>query len=106
MWNCGLFNQHTTAKLTTKAKGDKMYTSSVIFFNKKVSHLEAYESASGNKNEFNVAHAAVRFTKLLNSHNADSDAVAAALLQHDNGHALVMNDLQEEMTTHANNDTS
>ena len=52
-------------KWTIKLKGDKSYDNAVNFFNKKVSNLEAYKAASGNKNSFDAANAAVDLIRAL-----------------------------------------
>lgn len=90
---------------TIKPKGDKSYNHNVNFFNKKVSNLEAYKAASGNKNSFDAENTAVKLPKLLNSHKANNKAAATSLLQRDKEHTFAMNGLREEMTTQASNGT-
>ena len=43
-------------------------------------NLEAYEAASGNKNSFEAANAAVEIAELINSQKATNEAAAATLL--------------------------
>ena len=82
---------------TIKPNGTKTYKNAVIFFNKKVSNLKAYEAASGTKNSFETANAAVKIAELINSQTATNKAAAATLLRRDEEHALAMGGLREEM---------
>ena len=67
MWNYSLFDQLTMTEWTIKPNDEKTYANAVLFFNQKTRNLEAYEAASGNKNSFEAANAAVEIAKLINS---------------------------------------
>ena len=85
-----MFDQLTMTEWTIKPNNMKTYEITVIFFNKKVSNLKAYEAASRNKNSFEAANAAVKIAELINSQKATNKAAAATLLQHDKEHVLAM----------------
>ena len=96
MWNCNLFDQLTMTEWTIKPNNERIYENAVLFFNQKTCNLEAYEAASGNKNSFEAANAAVEIADIINLQKETNEAAAATLLQRDEEHALAMRGLRDE----------
>ena len=96
MWNCNLFDQLTMTEWTIKRNDERTFENAVLFFNQKTRNLEAYEAASGNKNSFEAANAAVEIADLINSQKETNEAAATTLLQRDEEHALATRGLREE----------